>query len=145
MATFSKLKVLNEIERTGMVPVFYNSNAEIVCNVLKACYNGGVRVFEFTNRGDFAHEVFEKAIKFAEKECPGLILGAGSIVLHSGVRFRFRNRICTRSRLRPMQNISGRKRRWSLFCKKYKGTDALDTAHGYGSRCAKRRKSVGMV
>ena len=80
MATFSKLKVLNEIERTGMVPVFYNSNAEIVCNVLKACYNGGVRVFEFTNRGDFAHEVFEKAIKFAEKECPGLILGAGSIV-----------------------------------------------------------------
>ena len=37
---------------------------------IKACYDGGIRVFEFTNRGDFAHEVFNEINKWAIKECP---------------------------------------------------------------------------
>jgi 2-dehydro-3-deoxyphosphogluconate aldolase/(4S)-4-hydroxy-2-oxoglutarate aldolase len=65
---------------TGMVPVFYHKDLEVVKNVVKACYAGGVRVFEFTNRGEFAHEVFGELNKFAAKECPELILGVGSIV-----------------------------------------------------------------
>ncbi|MBS5980956.1 MAG: bifunctional 4-hydroxy-2-oxoglutarate aldolase/2-dehydro-3-deoxy-phosphogluconate aldolase, partial [Dysgonomonas mossii] len=48
--------------------------------VLKACYEGGVRVFEFTNRGDFAHEIFGELNKWAAKECPEMILGIGSVV-----------------------------------------------------------------
>ena len=65
---------------TGMVPVFYHSDAEVAKNIVKACYAGGVRVFEFTNRGEFAHEVFGELSKFVAKECPKLILGVGSIV-----------------------------------------------------------------
>lgn len=65
---------------TGMVPVYYNKDVNTAQNVLKACYDGGVRAFEFTNRGDFAHEVFTELNKFAEKECPEMILGIGSIV-----------------------------------------------------------------
>jgi 2-dehydro-3-deoxyphosphogluconate aldolase/(4S)-4-hydroxy-2-oxoglutarate aldolase len=80
MARFNKLQVLNAITSTGMVPVFYDKNAEIAKNVLKACYDGGVRAFEFTNRGDFAHEVFAELNKFAAKECPEMVLGVGSIV-----------------------------------------------------------------
>lgn len=64
----------------GMVPVYYNKDVEIAKQVVKACYEGGVRAFEFTNRGDFAHEVFAELIKFATKECPELVLGVGSIV-----------------------------------------------------------------
>jgi 2-dehydro-3-deoxyphosphogluconate aldolase/(4S)-4-hydroxy-2-oxoglutarate aldolase len=63
-----------------MVPVYYNNNVEVAKQVVKACYEGGVRAFEFTNRGDFAQEVFGELVKFATKECPELILGAGSIV-----------------------------------------------------------------
>ena len=63
-----------------MVPVFYNSDVDVAKNVLKACYAGGVRAFEFTNRGDFAHEVFGELVKYAAKECPEMILGVGSIV-----------------------------------------------------------------
>ena len=37
-------------------------------------------VFEFTNRGDFAHEVFAEVVKFAAKECPEMALGVGSVV-----------------------------------------------------------------
>lgn len=65
---------------TGMVPVFYHSDLETSKQVLKACYQGGVRAFEFTNRGDFAHEVFGELNKWAATECPEMILGIGSVV-----------------------------------------------------------------
>ena len=63
-----------------MIPVFYHAQAETAKQVLKACYDGGVRVFEFTNRGDFAHEVFGELNKWAAKELPDMILGVGSVV-----------------------------------------------------------------
>ena len=80
MARFNKMQVLDAIVSTGMVPVYYNKDVEIAKQVVKACYEGGVRAFEFTNRGDFAHEVFGELIKFSTKECPELVLGVGSIV-----------------------------------------------------------------
>ena len=80
MARFNKMQVLDAIVSTGMVPVYYNKDVEIAKQVVKACYEGGVRAFEFTNRGDFAHEVFAELIKFATKECPEQVLGVGSIV-----------------------------------------------------------------
>lgn len=80
MAKFNKQQVLSKIAATGMVPVFYNKDAETAKRVVKACYDGGVRAFEFTNRGDFAHEVFEEVVKFAAVECPDMAIGVGSIV-----------------------------------------------------------------
>lgn len=80
MAKFSKIQVLSAMKQTGVVPVFYNGDLDIAKNVVKACYEGGVRAFEFTNRGDFAHEIFGELVKFAAKECPEMILGIGSIV-----------------------------------------------------------------
>ncbi|WP_459187992.1 bifunctional 4-hydroxy-2-oxoglutarate aldolase/2-dehydro-3-deoxy-phosphogluconate aldolase [Parabacteroides sp. APC149_11_2_Y6] len=80
MARFNKIQTLSAIARTGMVPVYYHKEIEVAKQVVKACYEGGVRAFEFTNRGDFAHEVFAELSKFAAKECPELILGAGSII-----------------------------------------------------------------
>lgn len=80
MARFNKIQVLTTITATGMVPVFYHKDPEVAKNVLKACYEGGVRVFEFTNRGDFAQEVFGELVKFAAGECPEMIVGVGSIV-----------------------------------------------------------------
>ena len=80
MAQYSKLQVLGTIAGTGMVPVFYHKDAETARQVLKACYAGGVRAFEYSNRGDFAHEVFGELVKFAMKELPGMIMGIGSVV-----------------------------------------------------------------
>lgn len=80
MAKFKKLQTLSAIAATGMVPVFYHKDIEVAKQVVKACYEGGVRAFEFTNRGDFAHEVFAELIKFAAKECPEMVMGIGSIV-----------------------------------------------------------------
>jgi len=80
MARFDKVSVLNKIGTTGVVPVFYNSDVEVAKQVVKACYDGGVRAFEFTNRGDFAHEVFAEVVKYAAKECPDMAVGVGSVV-----------------------------------------------------------------
>lgn len=80
MARFGKMEVLEKMRSTGMVPVFYNSDPQVTKSVLKACYDGGVRAFEFTNRGDFAHEVFAELVKYAAVECPEMAVGAGSVV-----------------------------------------------------------------
>ena len=80
MARFSRIEVALKMKETGMIPVFYHAQAETAKQVLKACYDGGVRVFEFTNRGDFAHEVFGELNKWAAKELPDLILGVGSVI-----------------------------------------------------------------
>jgi len=80
MARFSKIQVLKVMSETGMIPVYYGKDIEKVKQIVNACYKGGVRVFEFTNRSDFAHEVFAEIMKFAARACPDLILGVGSIV-----------------------------------------------------------------
>ena len=79
MSKFNKVQFLHTVIETGMVPVFFNKNIDIAKNVVKACYDGGVRVFEFTNRGDFAIEVFASLVKYVRQECPEMILGVGSI------------------------------------------------------------------
>lgn len=63
-----------------MVPLFYHADIELGKQVLKACYDGGARLLEFTNRGDFAHEVFAELNKYALKELPGMMLGVGSVI-----------------------------------------------------------------
>ena len=79
MAQYSRLEVAGAMQDTGMVPLFYHADVALGKEVLKACYEGGSRLLEFTARGDFALEVFSELNKFAIKELPGMILGVGSI------------------------------------------------------------------
>lgn len=77
---FDKAEVWQKMSQTGMVPVFYNADAATAWEVVRACYAGGVRAFEFTNRGDFAHEVFAEVMRRVRKDCPDMALGVGSVV-----------------------------------------------------------------
>jgi 2-dehydro-3-deoxyphosphogluconate aldolase/(4S)-4-hydroxy-2-oxoglutarate aldolase len=79
MAKYSRLKVIQTMTNTGLVPLFYNDDLEVSKKVLKACYDGGARLLEFTNRGDFAHEIFGELNKYALKHLPDMILGVGSV------------------------------------------------------------------
>lgn len=76
---YNRIQVEQAMENTGVIPVFYNQDAETAVKVMKACYDGGIRVFEFTNRGGKAQEVFSALKAYCDAELPGLILGAGSI------------------------------------------------------------------
>ena len=62
-----------------MVPLFFHSDLEVCMRVVSACYKGGARLLEFTNRGDYAHEVFGELNKYCKLQMPDMILGVGSI------------------------------------------------------------------
>lgn len=79
MAKFSRLEVARVMKETGMVPLFYHPDIALGKKVLKACYDGGARLMEFTSRGDFAFEIFGELNKYALSELPGMIMGVGSI------------------------------------------------------------------
>ena len=79
MAQYSRIEVATVMRETGMVPLFYHPDTELGKRVLRACYDGGARLMEFTARGDFAFEVFSELNKYAVKELPGMIMGVGSI------------------------------------------------------------------
>jgi 2-dehydro-3-deoxyphosphogluconate aldolase/(4S)-4-hydroxy-2-oxoglutarate aldolase len=79
MSQYSRLLVLTTMIETGMVPVFYHPDPDVSVKVIKACLDGGARCFEFTNRGDLAHEVFGEVMKRLKPD-KRLILGAGSVM-----------------------------------------------------------------
>jgi 2-dehydro-3-deoxyphosphogluconate aldolase/(4S)-4-hydroxy-2-oxoglutarate aldolase len=79
MARFTRIEVALKMKESGMVPLFYNPDIEVGKKVLKAIYDGGARLLEFTNRGEYAHEVFNELNKYAAKELPELIMGVGSV------------------------------------------------------------------
>jgi 2-dehydro-3-deoxyphosphogluconate aldolase / (4S)-4-hydroxy-2-oxoglutarate aldolase len=79
MAQFTRIEVAQTMKESGMVPLFFHSDVSVAKKVLKACYDGGARLMEFTNRGDFALEVFTALTKYAVKELPGMIMGVGSV------------------------------------------------------------------
>jgi len=60
------------MEEQGLVPLFFHSDIDVCKQVLKACYDGGGRLLEFTNRGLFAHEIFSELSKYVLKELPGM-------------------------------------------------------------------------
>lgn len=79
MAKFSRLRVLNTMIETGLIPVFYNGDVEVATKIVQALVEAGVRCFEFTNRGDQAHLVFGELVRrFYDDE--RIILGAGSVI-----------------------------------------------------------------
>ena len=79
MAQFTRIEVAQAMKDTGMVPLFFHSDIQLSKQVLKACYDGGARLMEFTARGDFAHEVFGELTKYAISELPGMAMGVGSV------------------------------------------------------------------
>jgi 2-dehydro-3-deoxyphosphogluconate aldolase/(4S)-4-hydroxy-2-oxoglutarate aldolase len=80
MAKFDRLKVLTTMIEQGVIPVFYNKDLETSKNIIKACAAGGLKLVEFTNRGDFAYYTFSSLSQYFADSNPEIILGAGSIV-----------------------------------------------------------------
>lgn len=79
MARFSRIEVALKMKEQGMVPLFYHHELEVCKKLVRACYAGGARLLEFTNRGDYAHEIFGELNKYCAQQFPEMILGVGSI------------------------------------------------------------------
>lgn len=80
MARFTRIEVAVTMKQCGVVPLFFHHDSTICNKIVHACHDGGIRVIEFTNRGDFAHEVFSELVKYCAEKIPDMIIGAGSVV-----------------------------------------------------------------
>lgn len=86
-----RLSVLTALEAQGVCPVFYHADPEVCLNVIRACGRGGAPVVEFTNRGDFAVDLFGEIARELQKTDPGAVLGIGSVI-DAGTAATFLNR-----------------------------------------------------
>jgi 2-dehydro-3-deoxyphosphogluconate aldolase/(4S)-4-hydroxy-2-oxoglutarate aldolase len=80
MAQFSSDQILSLVSSHPIVPVFYHPDINHAQAIVQACYDGGLRVFEFTNRGDKALDVFAQLVSYVQEKCPGMALGIGTIL-----------------------------------------------------------------
>ena len=90
-----RLAVLTALESQGVAPVFYHPDPRVCLDVIRACARGGAPVIEFTNRGDFACDLFGEIARELQQTDPHVILGIGSgvdggtasLYLNRGARF----------------------------------------------------------
>jgi 2-dehydro-3-deoxyphosphogluconate aldolase/(4S)-4-hydroxy-2-oxoglutarate aldolase len=80
MARFSRIEVINAIYDLGLVPVFYNDDLDTAKKIVNACADGGARVIEFTNRGDYAYKTFSELVSYFTEQRSEVILGVGSVI-----------------------------------------------------------------
>jgi 2-dehydro-3-deoxyphosphogluconate aldolase/(4S)-4-hydroxy-2-oxoglutarate aldolase len=74
-----KKEVLDLVKQQGLLPLFYSDSLYISRQVVQALYNGGVRVFEYTNRGQYALANFKELRKFVSSELKDMHLGVGTV------------------------------------------------------------------
>ena len=79
MAAKDRMAVLAAMMDQSVIPVFYHPDVELCKDVIQACANGGAKCVEFTNRGDFASQVFLDVTRYFAKADPSVIMGVGSI------------------------------------------------------------------
>jgi len=75
-----RIDVINRMREIGAIPLYYHPDIKVCKEVISACYRGGMKIFEFTNRGDFAHEIFGELVKWGKERYPDLVLGVGTVV-----------------------------------------------------------------
>ncbi len=77
---YSVTEINNALHQQGVLPLFNNPDIEISKAVIQAAYNGGMRIFEYTNRSENALNIFYELEKYASNHLPGFILGIGTII-----------------------------------------------------------------
>lgn len=71
--------IINKIVEQGVLPLYFHADASVTLAIAKALYEAGVRVIEYTNRGDEAIGNFKLLIAERNQSMPELIVGIGTI------------------------------------------------------------------
>ena len=74
-----KENILPLIIEQGLLPLYYDDDADVSIEVLKTLYSAGIRVVEYTNRGRQALRNFKKMRKVCDEELRDMHLAAGTI------------------------------------------------------------------
>lgn len=68
-----------QVKATGFMPLFTHTDLAVCKQVLKASYDAGVRLFEFTNRNENSFDIFCDLRKYCNENLPEMVLGIGTI------------------------------------------------------------------
>lgn len=79
MPSPEKKAVLKKINQTGIIPEFYHDDPEVCKNVLKACYEAGIRVIEYLDNAPRIQENYIALKKYVQKDLPDLYFGIGNV------------------------------------------------------------------
>lgn len=72
-------KALELFESSPFIPVFYYKDKDTCLNVMKSCLEAGLKIIEFTDRGEGAEENFKALLDLRDKNYPDVIVGIGSL------------------------------------------------------------------
>ena len=85
------MKTIQTAMQYAIVPVFYHDDKQVCQHVLQACYDGGIRIFEFTNRGENARDNFKYLRDIVSQSMPNLYLGVGSLITENDAQYFIQN------------------------------------------------------
>jgi len=76
---FTKEELYAKLSEVPIMPLFNHPNLAVSKAVVKACYDGGITVFEYTNRGEGAALIFAELVKYVREELPDMAIGIGTV------------------------------------------------------------------
>ena len=74
-----KAELLALLPKQGILPLYFNKDAEVSIEILKALYRAGIRTVEYTNRGEAALKNFVQMRAVCDSELKGMYLCIGTI------------------------------------------------------------------
>lgn len=75
----SHTEIKDLIEQQGVLPLFFNEDAAISIDIVKALYAAGIRIIEYTNRGETALANFKQLKEECAINYKDMCLGIGTI------------------------------------------------------------------
>ena len=76
---FTKEELYAKLSEVPIMPLFNHPDLAVSKAVVKACYDGGITVFEYTNRGEGAALIFAELVKYIRQELPDMAIGIGTV------------------------------------------------------------------
>ncbi|MCG8699110.1 MAG: bifunctional 4-hydroxy-2-oxoglutarate aldolase/2-dehydro-3-deoxy-phosphogluconate aldolase, partial [Bacteroidales bacterium] len=80
MNIVKRVDVAAKLYEQALLPIFNHADISVCKKIVTACYKGGQRIMEYTNRGNYAPEVYLELRKFVSENCPGMYFGVGTII-----------------------------------------------------------------
>ena len=77
-----KEELLKRIPEQGILPLYFYKDPEVCIGVLRALHKAGIRMVEYTNRGEAALQNFKKIREVCDTEMKDLYLGISTIKTH---------------------------------------------------------------
>jgi 2-dehydro-3-deoxyphosphogluconate aldolase / (4S)-4-hydroxy-2-oxoglutarate aldolase len=71
--------IFNTLFETGILPLYFHKDIEVMKAIVDSCYSAGIRVFEFMNRADNAFKLFNQLSAYAAQTLPGMKLAVGTV------------------------------------------------------------------